>query len=149
MVVDPAGKGLQERCGAAGMYWPAFPAAAASGAAARVKSAACASIRVERRGSGPGLQPAVSRARFTSVPTGQALRGSTVSLQTPCQDAHRPLRASLSPSCCRPLLYPAKQKPVFPCLSSSPPQPHLQQPGSNQMPNYPNWLCCPNCHHCP
>lgn len=95
MGVDPAGKGLPEWFGAAEMCWLAFPAAVASGAVVRAKLAACARIWAERLGSGPGVQPAVSYAMFTSIPTGKA-EGSAVSLQTVCQDPHTLLRPPFS-----------------------------------------------------
>lgn len=65
-------------------------------------------------------------------------KGSTVSLQTLCQDAY---------TTCQPFptLLPApplssQTETCFSWLSSSVPQPHPQQPSSNQMPIFLNWL---------
>lgn len=65
----------------------------------------------------------------------QGTEGSSVSLQTLCQDfvptfLHLAAVAPLS----------SQTETCFSWLTSSPPQPHPQQPGSNQMPIFPNWL---------
>lgn len=133
MVVDPVGKGLQEWFGAAGMCWPAFPAAAASGAAARAKLAACARIRVERWGSGSCLQPAASRAMFMSVPTGKALRGPLSPFRPPAK-THTLHCVPTIPHLAAGHSSIQPNRNLFLWLTSSPPQPHPSCPAATRYP---------------